>query len=88
MIIEVDRSDLHRMRVVPEDDGALAPGTARLRIDAFGLTANNVSYAAFGDMLRYWDFFPAAPADDDEDPRFLPPLPPDLPAFWRTFSSE
>ena len=39
--------------------GALAEGQARLKIDAFALTANNVTYAAFGDMMKYWDFFPA-----------------------------
>ncbi len=30
----------------------------RLRIDRFAITANNITYAVFGDMLGYWDFFP------------------------------
>jgi hypothetical protein len=30
------------------------------RVDRFAFTANNISYAMAGDMLRYWDFFPAA----------------------------
>ena len=38
---------------------ALNPGEARLKTDAFALTANNITYAAFGDMMKYWDFFPA-----------------------------
>lgn len=37
----------------------LAPGEAMLAVDAFALTANNVTYAVFGDAMRYWDFFPA-----------------------------
>ena len=41
--------------VLPE----LAPGQARLRIERFAMTANNVTYASFGDAMRYWDFFPA-----------------------------
>jgi hypothetical protein len=32
-----------------------------LRIDRFALTANNVTYAAAGDMLKYWAFFPIEP---------------------------
>jgi NADPH:quinone reductase-like Zn-dependent oxidoreductase len=37
----------------------LAPGQVRFRVDRFALTSNNVSYAAVGDMLDYWGFFPA-----------------------------
>jgi hypothetical protein len=59
MIIEVDRKDLHRSRVVDDDARDLQEGQARLRIDAFALTANNITYGAFGDALQYWNFFPA-----------------------------
>ena len=38
---------------------AVASGQVLLRVDRFALTANNISYAKAGDMLRYWDFFPA-----------------------------
>jgi len=37
----------------------LAEGEARMRVDLFSLTANNVTYAARGDFLKYWNFFPA-----------------------------
>jgi hypothetical protein len=30
-----------------------------LRIDSFGLTANNITYAVMGEAMSYWDFFPA-----------------------------
>lgn len=44
------------------DEAAPAPldaGQARLRVDRFGLTANNITYAVFGDGMGYWNFFPA-----------------------------
>lgn len=58
MIVEVARGEIARTRTVAAPGDALAPGQARLRIDAFGLTSNNVTYAVFGDAMRYWDFFP------------------------------
>jgi Protein of unknown function (DUF2855) len=56
----VKRDDLRECRIA--DDGAspeLAPGQALLRVHTFGLTANNVTYAVFGEAMSYWDFFPA-----------------------------
>lgn len=47
-------------RPVPE---ALEPGQVLARIDAFALTANNVTYALFGEIMGYWNFFPAASPD-------------------------
>jgi NADPH:quinone reductase-like Zn-dependent oxidoreductase len=38
----------------------LAEGEVRLAVDSFALTANNITYAVFGEAMRYWDFFPAA----------------------------
>lgn len=29
-----------------------------LRLDPFALTTNNITYAAFGAAMKYWDFFP------------------------------
>ena len=29
-----------------------------VKVDAFALTANNVTYAAMGDFMSYWNFFP------------------------------
>lgn len=36
------------------------PGQVKLAIDQFGITSNNLSYAAAGDFLGYWNFFPGA----------------------------
>ena len=38
----------------------LEQGQALLRVERFGLTANNVTYAVLGQAMSYWDFFPAA----------------------------
>jgi len=35
-----------------------ADGEVVLALDRFSLTVNNVTYAAFGEALRYWEFFP------------------------------
>ena len=56
--LEVDRNDLHRMRAVERPAKPLESGETRLRIDRFGLTANNITYAVFGDTMGYWQFFP------------------------------
>lgn len=62
--IEVRRSELRDTRAVPDPDCAVAraldPGQARLRVSRFALTANNVTYAAFGEAMKYWQFFPAS----------------------------
>jgi hypothetical protein len=59
----VSRSDLSETRIGHELPGSgLEPanGQALLKVDTFSLTANNVTYAAMGDAMSYWDFFPAA----------------------------
>ncbi|HVO26383.1 MAG TPA: DUF2855 family protein [Candidatus Margulisiibacteriota bacterium] len=58
----VNRSDLRQTAFVPGRDSAdsqLAPGQVLLRVDRFAFTANNVTYGAVGDMIGYWNFFPA-----------------------------
>jgi hypothetical protein len=43
----------------PDAQRHLAAGQVRLRIDRFALTSNNITYAAFGDAMKYWEFFPS-----------------------------
>ena len=45
---EITKSDLRETNWQDVDLPPLADGEARLSIDAFALTANNVTYAAFG----------------------------------------
>jgi hypothetical protein len=54
----VSRKNLHETKFV-ETPLALKPGQALLKVDRFAFTANNVTYGAFGDMMMYWNFFPA-----------------------------
>jgi len=55
----IRREDLRDTRVVEAEKPEIGEGQALLRVDRFGLTANNVTYAAFGEAMRYWEFFPA-----------------------------
>ena len=54
----VERSDLRRTHWEDLPVAALADGEIRLRIDPFALTSNNITYAAFGDAMNYWQFYP------------------------------
>jgi hypothetical protein len=57
----VQRSDLTQTRIDNVDATTpLAAGQVRLRVDHFAFTANNITYAVFGDSMHYWRFFPAA----------------------------
>lgn len=58
---EVKRDDLRATRFAREAidvEAAVAAGQAVLAIDHFALTANNITYAAYGDSMSYWAFFP------------------------------
>ena len=58
--LEIDRADIRMADCTAVEPRALSEGEARLTIDSFALTANNITYAAFGEIMRYWDFFPAS----------------------------
>ena len=57
--LTVSRADLSASRIETIDHPPLAEGEARLKVNAFSVTANNLTYAVFGDMMQYWNFFPA-----------------------------
>jgi hypothetical protein len=54
----VARSNLREMRWTDDERALVADGAVRLAIDRFALTSNNITYAAFGDAMNYWSFFP------------------------------
>lgn len=56
----VKRDELRECRIAESGAPELEPGQALLRVKRFGLTANNVTYAVLGEIMSYWDFFPAA----------------------------
>jgi hypothetical protein len=55
----VKRDDIRETRIAESEPPEPEPGQALLRVDSFGLTANNVTYAVMGDLMSYWSFFPA-----------------------------
>ena len=58
--ILVNQNAITETRVVTTQAEPLAPGQARLAIESFALTSNNVTYAAAGFDIGYWQFFPTS----------------------------
>ena len=58
----VRQDQLATTRLATTDDTPLADGQVRVRVERFALTANNITYAAMGEMLQYWQFFPSGEA--------------------------
>ena len=58
----IQKSDLHRAHWLRRPLAPLAEGEVRLHVDAFALTSNNITYAAFGDAMNYWGFYPTGDA--------------------------
>ena len=59
---QVLKSDLHQTRFTSPDLAPLAAGEVRLAVERFSFTANNITYATFGDAMSYWKFFPTPEA--------------------------
>lgn len=57
LLVRQDALGSTRLQHAP--DLPLAPGQIRVHIDHFALTSNNVTYAAFGNAMHYWAFFPS-----------------------------
>jgi Protein of unknown function (DUF2855) len=55
----IARDDLHRCRFREAPPPEPADGEALLTVESFGLSANNITYATFGEAMSYWSFFPA-----------------------------
>lgn len=54
----VQRHDIRQTRWENTAPPALEDGSVRMRIETFALTSNNITYATFGDLMNYWQFFP------------------------------
>jgi Protein of unknown function (DUF2855) len=57
--LTVNRIDYSKTEVVKQDLPSVKAGQVLLKVSEFSLTANNVTYAAMGDFLKYWEFFPS-----------------------------
>src|SRR5690349_16768771 len=58
----VRQDQLGTTRIDSREPKPLADGQVRVRVDSFALTSNNITYAAFGDAMNYWQFFPTGEA--------------------------
>lgn len=61
---QVRKDQLGSTRIVNLPGAPLAADQVRVRVEHFAYTANNITYAAFGEAMQYWQFFPV-PADAD-----------------------
>ena len=59
LISQDPKDQLKRTQLRTVEDAPLADGQIRLRVDHFALTSNNITYAAFGDAMNYWNFYPS-----------------------------
>ena len=59
---QVLKTSLHQTRLTNTKPAALQAGEVRLAVQRFAFTANNITYAAFGDAMKYWQFFPTPDA--------------------------
>jgi len=55
-LVRKDKLTQTELRTLP--DAPVAEGQVRCRVDRFALTSNNITYAAFGDAMHYWRFYP------------------------------
>jgi hypothetical protein len=54
----VQKNQLSQTQLSTTVDAPLATGEIRVQLEKFSFTSNNITYAAFGDAMHYWDFFP------------------------------
>lgn len=57
----VNKSDISKTQfnaTCPSAEQALCAGEIRFEMERFAFTANNITYAAFGEAMKYWNFFP------------------------------
>lgn len=55
----VQRDDLTKTSLAEVAPLAAASGEVIISVDSFALTANNITYGVAGDIIGYWNFFPA-----------------------------
>lgn len=60
----VRKDQLAKTELLGTPELPLSDGEVRVRIDKFALTANNITYAAFGEAMNYWSFFPVVASED------------------------
>jgi len=56
----VERTNLANTTVEDTTKPEISEGQTLIRVDRYALTANNITYGVAGDMIGYWQFFPAS----------------------------
>ena len=56
----VERSNLANTSIEATTKPSLESGQVLIRVERYALTANNITYGVAGDMIGYWQFFPAS----------------------------
>lgn len=54
---QTSKTDFSVSRIVESDRPTIGNGEVLAKIERFAFTSNNITYAAMGEQLRYWDFF-------------------------------
>ena len=58
---QIRKTALSQTRLTAQPQPDLQDGQVLLQIESFALTSNNITYAAFGDAMNYWGFYPVTP---------------------------
>ena len=72
MDILISHANLRETTSEATPERPLLPGTIRVKINHFGLSANNITYAVMGDAMNYWSFFPYEGLDESAPWRRMP----------------
>ncbi len=64
--LQTRKDDFAKTRLANSAPIELDNGDIKLAVNHFSFTANNITYAVAGEMLRYWQFFPANDDPNDE----------------------
>lgn len=56
----VNRKDFHDFRISKTSPDSLEDGQILVEIKQFAFTSNNITYAAVGEKVGYWNFFPVS----------------------------
>jgi hypothetical protein len=62
LVSQDPQDQLQRTKIRTTEDSPLAEGQIRLRVNHFALTSNNITYAAYGGAMNYWNFYPSGEA--------------------------
>jgi hypothetical protein len=60
-MLKINRANVAKSDIIPTqtpDESAMQDGTVLFKLDIFGLSTNNITYAVLGNTMGYWNFFP------------------------------